>query len=210
MVLSGGTGLVGSFIKSEFRTAYSDARILSVQRQPDLNTDSETHLDFPHFLSLTDIPEPRAAFCALGTTIKKAGSREAFREVDLDLVLSFARKCRELGFPRMGVVSAIGADKNSLLFYSRIKGKMEEALKAMDFEHLVFVRPSLLLGPREEFRRGEYISEKLANIFSFAFRGPGLRWKPVPAKAVAEALVRETLSTQEKLKIIDNQDLFQI
>ncbi|MEI7974089.1 MAG: hypothetical protein WCH11_06965, partial [Bdellovibrio sp.] len=179
----------------------------SVQRRPDLRKDSDSNLDFSQFFELSEIPQPRAAFCTLGTTIKKAGSREAFRSVDLDLVLSFARKCRELGFQRMGVVSAIGADKKSLLFYIRIKGEMEEALKSMGFAHLVFVRPSLLLGPRAEFRLGEYLGEKFARIFSFAFLGPGLEWKPVAAKNVAQVLVKETLSTREKLRIISNRDL---
>jgi uncharacterized protein YbjT (DUF2867 family) len=88
------------------------------------------------------------AFCCLGTTIKQAGSEEAFRAVDLDMVVAFAKRAREMGARHLIVISAMGADPKSSIFYNRVKGEMEQALRAQDWPQLTIVRPSLLLGER--------------------------------------------------------------
>src|SRR5690606_26648384 len=97
------------------------------------------------------------AFCCLGTTIKQAGSQEAFRAVDHDLVVAVAQRARALGARHFLVVSALGADPRSSVFYNRVKGEMEESLRAMDWPQLTIARPSLLLGERNETRLVEQL-----------------------------------------------------
>src|SRR5690606_36081904 len=98
------------------------------------------------------------AFCCLGTTQAQAGSEAAFRAVDVDLVLAFARRARELGARHLLVISAIGADRDSSFFYNRVKAEMEDALRQQDWPQLTIVRPSLLLGPRSEQRLAERLA----------------------------------------------------
>ncbi|WP_040670540.1 Rossmann-fold NAD(P)-binding domain-containing protein, partial [Nitritalea halalkaliphila] len=107
------------------------------------------------------VSEGRAAlhaFCALGTTIKQAGSQEKFRQIDQTFVLDFGKLCLRLGAKTFSYVSALGADHRSKVFYNRIKGETEAKLKELGFPHLLLHRPSLLLGDRDEFRFGESLA----------------------------------------------------
>jgi len=104
------------------------------------------------------------ALCALGSTIKKAGSVEAFKKVDCSLVLSVAEFAKRFGASQFSVISALGADKNSGIFYNKVKGEMEEGLRAMSFELLTIIRLSLLLGERKEKRMAVKIFIKISPI----------------------------------------------
>lgn len=141
-------------------------------------------------LGATDI-----ALCALGTTIKAAGSQQAFRAVDVDAVVGFAHAARQAGARRFGLVSALGADPGSSVFYNRSKGEVEQAIAMMGFECLVIARPSLLTGDRraigQPLRWGEAAAQALAT--PLAWLTP-LRWRPIHAEAVARALL-STLAT---------------
>lgn len=133
------------------------------------------------------LPTADDAFCCLGTTIKKAGSQEAFRAVDHGAVLAFAKAARKAGARRFLLVSALGADKDSRIFYNRVKGEAEEDLKSVGFESLIFLRPSLLLGERAESRPGER-----AAIVATKLLGPLLRpfaSRPIKASTVARAML---------------------
>ena len=99
-------------------------------------------------------------FVALGTTIAKAGSQEAFEAVDLHLVLECARRAREAGCSTLALVSTMGADPDSRVFYNRVKGRAEQAVLELGFPRVAIARPSLLLGDRKEFRLGEWLSRK--------------------------------------------------
>jgi uncharacterized protein YbjT (DUF2867 family) len=127
-----------------------------------------------------------ALFVALGTTIAKAGTRERFEAVDHDLVLECARRARATGCSTIGVVSAAGADRDSRIFYSRVKGRMEDAVQALGFDRVAIARPSLLLGDRAEFRPGEWFSRvSLGPVRSLV----PAAWRPVRDAEVARALV---------------------
>ena len=106
-------------------------------------------------------------FCCLGTTIKTAGSKEAFRKVDLDYVVNVAKAAKENGVNHFAVVSAMGADKNSNIFYNKTKGEMEDAIKTIGFNSTYIIRPSLLLGDRKEFRFGELLGKFIMITLSF-------------------------------------------
>jgi uncharacterized protein YbjT (DUF2867 family) len=133
------------------------------------------------------LPSAEDAFCCLGTTIKKAGSQEAFRAVDHDAVLAFAKAARKAGARRFLLVSALGANPSSRVFYNRVKGETEEDLKAVGFESLIILRPSLLLGDRAESRPGEHAAIVVSKVL-----GPLLRpfsGRPIEARTVARAML---------------------
>lgn len=135
--------------------------------------------------------------CALGTTIRKAGSRKAFRRVDFDYPLAIARLALELGARHFLLVSAIGADARSSVFYSRVKGELEEAIAALGYPAFTIVRPSLLLGEREEFRLGEEVAKR------FAWAMPR-RYRPVTARDVAAALITAARQNRPGRRIIES------
>lgn len=127
-------------------------------------------------------------YCCLGTTIKKAGTQEGFKTVDFAYPLILAKKAKEVGVQQFIIISSMGAAVNSRSFYSRTKGEMEEALLALDLVGLQIVRPSLLLGKREEFRMGEQMATLLASCIGFLLIGSLKKYKPIPATAVAYAM----------------------
>jgi uncharacterized protein YbjT (DUF2867 family) len=147
------------------------------------------------------------ALCALGTTLKAAGSREAFRAVDHDVVVRFARAAHRAGARGFGVVSAVDADARSQIFYNRVKGEMEEAVRAIGFKSLVIARPSLLLGERGERRFLEGLGQSLLRPLRFAFVGPAVKYRPVEGSRVAQVLARETLKLIPGVRILEGADL---
>ncbi len=156
-------------------------------------TDDEKHthhvVDFNDLEASRDLLACDDAFCALGTTIKTAGSKEAFRRVDLEYVRSFARQSRLAGAHRFVLVSSYGADPNALTFYSRVKGEAERAVGVEPFQAIYIARPSLLLGERDEDRPGERMAQKVLGALSPILRGPLGNLRPIHAQAVARALI---------------------
>jgi uncharacterized protein YbjT (DUF2867 family) len=144
--------------------------------------------------------------CALGTTIRKAGSREAFEKIDLELPLRIARMARDVGVNTFGVVSSVGASPDAAAFYSRTKGRMEEALEALELQSLSIVRPSLLLGERRETRFGEDVAKALTRPISALIPKS---YRPVQASRVARALLDATLDARRGARVIPNAELFQ-
>jgi uncharacterized protein YbjT (DUF2867 family) len=129
------------------------------------------------------------AFCCLGTTIKKAGSQAAFRRVDHDYPLAFGRAALAAGVKKLLVVTALGADPKSSIFYNRVKGELEANLAALGLPELHFLRPSLLLGEREERRRAEAIGMALAKPLGKLMIGPLSRYRAIEGADVARAML---------------------
>jgi uncharacterized protein YbjT (DUF2867 family) len=140
------------------------------------------------------------AFCCLGTTIKKAGSEQAFRAVDLDLVVAFAKRARELGARHLIVISALNADAKSSIFYNRVKGEMEAALKAQDWPQLTICRPSLLLGDRVEPRLAEQLAGPLSKLIPGKYHG-------IEACQLARAMWRLALEEQDGVRVVESDEL---
>lgn len=138
-------------------------------------------------LALFD-PKDTVVICCLGTTIKKAKSKSAFRAVDHDLVLEFAKFFANWGAKQFMIVSASGANNKSSFFYNQVKGETEDALSLLGFQKLVILRPSLLLGKRQEFRLGEKLMGLLSPLFSVLLIGSLKKYKPIQARQVAKAL----------------------
>lgn len=189
--LAGGSGLVGGELLKKLLADSAFGRVCAVGRR----TRSLQHLkltqatvdlaDPASFAALAKLPEPDAAFSCLGTTIKKAGSQEAFRAVDHDAVLTFARAARGRGARAFLHVTSAGADSRSRFFYQAVKGQVEEALIPLGFESLVALRPSILDGDREDSRPLEKLGLSIGRTL-----GPLLgKYRPTPASAVAAAMV---------------------
>lgn len=144
-------------------------------------------VDFAH------LPQPLPAaddlYCALGTTIKVAGSKATFRAVDFDAVANSARAAQAAGVKRMAVVSSLGADARSRVFYNQVKGEMEEALRMLRFERLVIARPSLLAGAREALGQAPRLAEQLSLTLLRPLGGllPA-SIRPIEATVVARAM----------------------
>jgi uncharacterized protein YbjT (DUF2867 family) len=155
------------------------------------------------FAALSALPHADEVYLALGTTIKVAGSQAAFRAVDYEANLAVAKAAMAAGAKRAGLVSAMGADVSSKVFYSRVKGELEEALEKLPFEGLVMARPSLLVGNREELgqpvRRGEVVGEAIGNAVGFLIPA---NYKPIQASAVAKALLTRVPTASGKLVLL--------
>jgi uncharacterized protein YbjT (DUF2867 family) len=158
----------------------------------------ERILDLGEMQEHPDAFAAEAIFCALGTTIKKAGSQERFRVVDHDYPLMAARLGKEQGAQHYLLVSALGANARSRVFYNRVKGEVERDLLALNYPRTTIARPSLLLGDRDEFRLGERVFERLGWLMPPAY-------KPVHARDVAAALVRAAHSQESGVQILESR-----
>ena len=201
ILIAGATGLTGEHLLDRLLSEPTVARVLAPTRRP---LAAHPHLENPVGDLQALLPQLSGqvdtAFCCLGSTIKQAGSQEAFRAIDLNLIVAFAQRARELGARHLLVVSALGANPQSSVFYNRIKGEMEAALKAQDWPQLTLARPSLLFGPRREFRLGERLA------------APLLRWLPgkyggIEATALARALWRLALEEDRGVRVIESDRL---
>jgi len=132
-------------------------------------------------------------FCCLGTTIKSAGSQERFRTVDHDFCLKLAQIAKDRGARKFLIVTALGADAASQVFYSRVKGEIERDVRALGIPEVHFFRPSLLDGNRAEKRLGEKIALAFARPFSFLLMGRLKRYRPVRIEWVAQSMIREAV-----------------
>jgi len=206
VLLAGATGLVGGQILQALladRTV-TDIHVLSRRDLP--RSDPRMHVHLVDFAALPSLPSVDEVYLALGTTIRVAGSQQAFRAVDLEANLAVARAAVAAGATRAGLVSAVGADAQSPVFYNRVKGELEDALKSL-FPTLVIAHPSLLLGDRDSLRQpirwGERLATPLARLLSPFLPG---RYRPVQARAVALALVR-TLPAARGIKVLPSDEL---
>ena len=200
VIIAGATGLVGNAILDGLLADETVAEVHSLgRRTPSIQHPKLT----PHVVNFTALPSlPRAdeVYLALGTTIKIAGSQGAFRSIDFDSNLAVAKAALIAGVKKVGLVSAMGADPNSKIFYSRVKGDLEDALAQMPFEGLVIARPSLLVGNRETVgqpnRRGEQLGFALSKSLGFLIPS---NYKPIEATAVAKALLSAIPSAKGKM-----------
>lgn len=200
----GATGLVGGHCLRRLAADPFYSRVVVLARRPLAETFParvETHVvDFVRLEALP--PQVRAdhVFCALGTTIKRAGSPEAFRKVDLEYPLSVARLTLQRGAEHFLVVSSLGAHAKSRMLYNRVKGEMEEQLLTMPFRCITIFRPSLLLGHRAEFRFGEEVAKR------FGFLMPP-SYKPIDAGRVAAAMVAAAHESRPGTRIIESAEI---
>lgn len=188
----GATGLIGGYCLNFLLAspAYKKVRVF-VRKELDFENEKlEQHkIDFDKLEDYKDIIKGDDLFCCLGTTMRKAGSKEAFRKVDYDYGFQIAKIAEEQGVNQFLLVSSVGADPDSIFFYSQVKGELEDALKKMDFWSTHIFQPSVLLGKRNENRWGEQLAGRLAKGFDFLTGGLLTKYSPVEAEVVAKAMV---------------------
>jgi uncharacterized protein YbjT (DUF2867 family) len=201
VLLAGATGLTGEHLLDRLLSEPTITRVLAPTRRPLVE---HPHLENPVGEPAQVLPrlggQVDIAFCCLGTTIKKAGSEQAFRAVDLELVVAFAKRARELGARHLIVISALNADAKSSIFYNRVKGEMEAALKAQDWPQLTICRPSLLLGERVEPRLAEQLAGPLSKLIPGKYHG-------IEACQLARAMWRLALEEQDGVRVVESDEL---
>lgn len=188
----GGSGLVGSHCLEELLLLPQYGSVKALVRRPLGREHPRLEQVESDFAELDAVAERLAAeevFCCLGTTLRKAGSRDAFRRVDFELPLRIAQLVRAQGASEFVLVSSLGADPASSSFYLRVKGELEEAVSRLGFESLIIMRPSLLRGHRAEWRFGETAAKVLLTGLSPLLRGSFRRYRPIRARTVARAMI---------------------
>jgi len=208
VLLAGASGLVGRELLQQLlaRRPVPPLHAL-VRRVPDA-ADSRVHWLAVDFAHLPALPAAEEAWCCLGTTLKAAGSQAAFRAVDFDAVLAFARAAQAAGVRRFGVVSALGASPRSGNFYSRVKGEMEAAVGALGFDALVVARPSLLAGDRAALGQPSRLGERLALRLSAPVASlipKSLR--PIEARSVARGMLAAMQPPPSGVRIVESGEL---
>ncbi len=203
VIIAGATGLVGNEILKRLLADESVAAVHSLGRRKLAIEHPKLTVHVLDFAALPPLPRASELYLALGTTIKVAGSQAAFRAVDYDANLAVAAAAIDAGVQRVGLVSAMGADRHSKIFYSRVKGELEHALSQMPFTGLVIARPSMLVGERRHVGQPGRRGEELAAAFGKAF---GLlipaNYKPIAASAVAEALLSTVPAAKGKTVLL--------
>lgn len=204
-LLAGASGLVGAACLRALTDSPRYARVLVVARR-DLGAAAahpkveQVILDFGDLAAHGPRLDADHVFCTLGTTIKKAGSRERFREVDFTYPYELARLTLARGAAHFSIVSAIGASTGSRFFYSRVKGELEVALRRMGWPSLAILRPSVIAGTRAESRPFEQVG---ARVLAFGPR----TWRPVPATTIAEAMVAVARREPPGVTIVESRDI---
>ncbi len=191
-IVAGASGLVGDRVLRRLLAGGAYDRVVALVRGP-LNVThrklEQRTIDYERIGRMSAFPRAEDVFCCLGTTLRKAGSPEAFRKVDVEYVARLAEACARAGSAQFLLVSAVGADARSRNFYLRCKGEAENLVRALPFPSVHVFRPSFLVGVRRESRPGETIGIALARLISFAMLGPARRYRPTRADDVAKAMV---------------------
>ena len=205
-LLAGATGLVGRALLLMLLASkhYRSVHVLLRRTPPDIKASAKLTIHEVDFARLpAAFPMVDDVLIALGTTIKVAGSEAAFRQVDFGFVLNIARAARAAGATRLAVVSALGADAKSRVFYNRVKGEMQDAIAQLGYESVVIAQPSLLLGDRVALGKPARSGE----IWAARLLGP-LGWivprgvRPIPARTVASALLAAILDAKPGVNVL--------
>jgi len=191
-LLAGATGAVGRALLELLLQDPGYGRVVVLARRPTERQHDKLDwrvIDFDQLEEGVAGIEVHDVFCTLGTTMKQAGSKQAFRNVDFDYVLALARAGRAVGAQCFVLNSSVGADPKGSSFYLRVKGEAEVAVGALGYASVSWVRPSLLLAERKERRWGEEAAAAVLPALSGLLRGGLTRYRPVPAQTVARVMV---------------------
>ncbi|MGL6175455.1 MAG: hypothetical protein ACRC1U_00465 [Vibrionaceae bacterium] len=193
VITTGSTGLVGNELLKALLNDDTIRIVYSLTRRKLALEHPKLVQMVVEFTALPALPAANEVYLALGTTIKNAGSKAAFRAVDFAANLAVAKAAQEAGVNQVGIVSAMGANPNSVVFYSKVKGELEQAVEKLGFQGVTIARPSMLLGDRAALgqpkRTNEHYSELIANALMAIIPD---NYKPIAATSVAKALLSAT------------------
>lgn len=212
IVLTGSTGLIGTEFVQLFSLPRNAHLRIIARSQPPYPIPAEAEVCIVH--DFHDVSSMRKAMegademiCCLGTTIRNAGSKQAFESTDVGIVTILTQLAHELGYHGFHLVSSIDADLHSKNFYLQCKGKAEQAVLTQHFAKTTIVRPSMLLGNRKEFRLGERIGIILMSILPFLFFGPLKRYRSIHSATVAKCLLYRAMSDYNDERILESEEI---
>jgi uncharacterized protein YbjT (DUF2867 family) len=207
VMVIGASGLVGSEI-CKLLAIDPDYKVLALVRKPlPIATQNIEQLIYnfdlmPNFTFKID-----QVYCAIGTTLKQAGSKENQKKIDCEMPMLLAEKMKKAGAKRFMLVSSMGANANSSNFYLRTKGQLEEGLKKMSFDQLVIARPGMLVGQRSQPRFAERIGNAILNFLKPIMTGALKKYRNVAAAQVAKALYQTSKNPNSGVFILENDQL---
>ncbi len=209
----GATGLVGSNLVQTLLESEEYLKVIVWVRSTTGITHEKLEETIVDFNTLGHYQLNRGVdhiFCCLGTTIKVAKTKQNFKKVDLDYPVTLGRMASEKGVSQFIVISAMGANHKSRVFYNAVKGEMESELRKLSLLGLKIFRPSLLLGNRNDFRFGEKAAEVLSKVIPFVFSGELRKYKPIEGKVVAQAMYRVALHERAGVEVFPSDIIRQI
>lgn len=208
-LLAGSTGLIGGEVLKQLLDDDSYSNVYCLTRRPTGVTHpklTESLIDFEKLADL-QIPSVDDVFCALGTTIKKAGSQDAFYRVDYHYVVELAKASSRCGSRQFMVVSSIMADPASKNFYLRVKGEMEQAVKQEGPPVVLIFRPSTLVGERQEFRLGEKFGIALMKLAGPLLFGSFKKYRNIKAETVAQVMVAAAKADLNTIRVFESDEI---
>ncbi|MBS8266711.1 oxidoreductase [Mesobacillus boroniphilus] len=212
-LIAGATGLIGKELLQFLLNSNEYDKVIAIVRRPvelDHTKLDERVVDFEQLEQSKEIFAVDDVFCCLGTTIKKAKTKEAMWKIDVDYPVEIARLASSQGARKFLLVSSMNADSNSPIFYSKMKGKLEEEIKQIPFETTAIFRPSLLLGNREEFRLGERAAAAIFTKVPFLFAGPLKKFKAIEGRTVASAMYRVAQKNIQGVTVYPSEQIHEI
>ncbi|WP_143305242.1 NAD(P)H-binding protein [Chitinophaga vietnamensis] len=212
-IVIGATGMTGAHVVAALlqQPYYSKVKVLVRQPWAHPRPGLESVIvDFKDDESLAAALHGDDLFCCIGTTIKKAGSQQAFREVDFDIPARCARIARQQGTDKFLLMSSIGANQHSRSFYLRTKGEIENVIAGAGFRATYIFRPSFLLGQRKEFRLGEWIAKYLIQLFYFLLQGRWKKYRGIKAAIVASAMVKTAIRGEAGIHVFESDAIQEI
>lgn len=212
-LILGASGLTGGFLLEYLLQDSTYSKVISIGRSKlDIDADKleQYAINFDSVEDYASLFKCNDIFIALGTTIKKAGSKEKFYKVDFTYINDCATMAKRQGATQCILVSAVGADPDSMVFYNRVKGEAEVALKSLDFWGLHIFQPSILLGERNENRFGEAIAQKIGKGLDFVLGGLLSKYQPIEAEELAMAMVKSARRIKEGTFIYPSNEIVKI
>ena len=212
-LIIGSTGLIGSELLNLLLDSNDYLKVITfVKRDTGIKHPKLTQhiIDFDKPETYKELIVGDDFFCTIGTTIKKAGSKEAFRKVDFGYPKQFAAFALQNKVKNYLIISSLGANAKSGNFYLKTKGEIQDFLKDCDFESVAVLQPSLLLGNRTEFRLGEKVGAFFMKTLSFLFVGNLKKYKPIESKTVAKALLKIAQTNNKGFKIYESDAIQKI
>lgn len=190
-IIAGASGLIGKSLTQLILNSKDYGQVIALVRKPlGIQHDKlkELTVNFDHLAEMEEFPKADDIFCTLGTTIKTAGSQEAFYKVDYTYPMELAKRALKSEASRFFLVSAMGAKLNARNFYSRVKGELEDKISFLNYRTIYIFKPSLLRGNRKENRPGEKFAQAITRIIPFI--GPWKKYRPIHADKVADAMMK--------------------
>jgi uncharacterized protein YbjT (DUF2867 family) len=212
-LIIGSTGLIGSQLLHSLLDSQDYLKVITfVKRDTGIKHKKLTQhiIDFDAPDTYKNLIVGDDLFCTIGTTIKKAGSKEAFRKVDFEYPSQFATFALQNKVKQFLIISSLGADSKSGNFYLKTKGEIQEFLKNCNFQSVAVLQPSLLLGNRTEFRLGEKVGAFFMKTLSFLFLGNLKKYKPIESKTVAKALLKIAQTNNIGFKVYESDAIQEI